>query len=93
MSVLESVHVKRELSYTLNRLKLISSPKEAQKLRHANKQGSPMDRPPGGPGGGGVNLGGSSGSTDNPTSKKFHFCIIQTILNKISKKNLKKALI
>ena len=40
-----------------------------------------MDRPP----------GGSSGSTDNPTSKKFHFCI-QTILNKISKKIFEKSL-
>ena len=53
-----------------------------------------MDRPPGGVQGGGVNLGGSSGSTKNPSSKKkFNFCIIQTILNKISKKIFLKALI
>ena len=33
-----------------------------------------MDRPPGGVQGGGVNLWGeSSGSTDNPTSKKIPF--------------------
>ena len=43
----------------------------------------------GGPGRG-VNLGGSSGSTDNPTSKKFHFCIIQTMLNTISQNNFEK---
>ena len=49
-----------------------------------------MDQPPGG--NQGVNLGGSSGSTDNPTSKKFHFCIIQIILNKNSKKNFEKSL-
>ena len=48
-----------------------------------------MDRPPGG------NLvGGSSGSTDNPTSKKkFHFCIIHIILNKIDVNLTEKALI
>ena len=40
----------------------------------------------------GVNLGGSSGSTENPTSKKFHFCIIQTMLNTISQKNFEKSL-
>ena len=32
-----------------------------------------MDRPPGGGSREGVNLGGSSGSTDNPTSKKIPF--------------------
>ena len=42
--------------------------------------------------GGGGKLRGSSGSTDNPTSKKIHFCIIQTILNKISKKIFEKSL-
>ena len=49
-----------------------------------------MDRPPGGSRGG-VNLGGggSSGSTDNPTSKKIPFL---TILNKISKKIFEKSL-
>ena len=36
------------------------------------RQGSPMDRPPGGSREG-VNLGGSSGSTVNPTSKKIPF--------------------
>ena len=41
---------------------------------------------------GGVNLGGGSGSTDNPTSKKFHFCIIQIILNKINIKFFEKSL-
>ena len=39
-------------------------------------------------GGGGVNLGGSSGSTDNPTLKRFHFCII--FLNKINRKFFEK---
>ena len=38
---------------------------------NSHQQGSPMDRPPGGSGG---NLGGgSSGSMDNPTSKKIPF--------------------
>ena len=41
----------------------------------------------GGPGGN-FGGGGSSGSTDNPTSKKFHFCIIHIILNKIDVKSL-----
>ena len=35
------------------------------------KQGSPMDRPPGGVQG--VDLGGSSGSAENPTLKKNPF--------------------
>ena len=49
-----------------------------------------MDRPPGGSKEGGK-LRGSSGSTDNPTSEKCHFCIIQTMLNKINKKKFKKS--
>ena len=40
-----------------------------------------MDRSPGGVQG--VTLGGSSGVTQITTSKKFHFCIIHIILNKI----------
>ena len=47
-----------------------------------------MDRPPGGPGG--VNLGGLAGQRITLHRKKFHFWIIQTMLNKISKKIWKK---
>ena len=47
----------------------------------------------GGPGRG-INLGGGlAGQRLTLHRKKFHFCIIQTILNKINKKILKKALI
>ena len=45
---------------------------QANFVQYRKDQGSPMDRPPGGSRG--VNLGGgSSGSTDNPTSKKIPF--------------------
>ena len=52
-----------------------------------------MDRPPGGVQGG-VNLGGGlAGQRITLHRKKFNFCIIQTMLNTISQKILKKALI
>ena len=46
-----------------------------------------MDRPPGGSREE-VNSGGSSGSTERPSSKKFYFGIILTMLNKINKQGL-----
>ena len=50
-----------------------------------------MDRPPEGVKGGKLR-GGLAGQWKTLHRKKFHFCIIQTILNKISKKILKKSL-
>ena len=50
-----------------------------------------MDRPPGGAGRG-LDLGGLVGQRMTLHRKKFHFCIIQTILNKISKKYFGKSL-
>ena len=43
-------------------------------------------------GGGGKLRGGLAGQRINLHRKKFHFCIIQTILNKISKNNFEKSL-
>ena len=50
-----------------------------------------MDRPPGGSRGRGK-LGGLAGQRITIHRKKFHFCIIQTILNKINKKKILKSL-
>ena len=48
-------------------------------------QGSPMDRPPGG------NLGGLAGQRITLHRKKFHFCIIHIIMNKIDVNLIEKA--
>ena len=55
-------------------------------------QGLPMDRPPGVSREGGKLRGGLAGQPKTLHRKKFHFCIIQTILNKISKKKFRKSL-
>ena len=51
-----------------------------------------MDRPPGGSRRGGKLRGGLAGQPKTLNRKKFHFCIIQTMLNTISQKNFEKSL-